>query len=640
MYCKIILPSQEIHKLQSLPKTFEEFFYKITHKLQDRIPEKFYFKYKDSDEELVMMLNEEDYQTAILTKEAERDKTLRLFVFEERIVNTNSSQSPPVKNNINRLLSLEGKTQEEQQLPKLNKVLSGSQSSNLQKPSQQYSPDSQSETLFDKIDLFSDVKELLQKTKFQQSGKKDEAKSVFTLDQIEIINHMIDSKLKERIEEKIQNQITSLLLKSFLDKSTLKTPNDQNTPSPSLPKSLPVSISKRNSVLTKPKSKDHDADAEITCHRCRKKIEETQYKCQTCENIAYCGTCESLNDHVHPLARLPVQGAVQMPTPPPIDKEIRTIPIKQIEEPVSNSQTSQKGYSINIIRPISQVTTPSNASVFTPISASVFPLSKKSSWDPPKPESEEQMVITPRGTLKESQYKGFLGKESISDVITVQAGSEYQIDFTVKNTGKNDWPDSVELICINGIHKGIKFPVGTRKSGNTKKDNSIVQVRLTAPEKPDRYLSQWTLQYTENDGSLKSFGGTIFIEINVTEDPNRPKNPTDAKKETTIKHLNIKNKQFGDVINPKKLLTSHSMSDKKVINSPRYEEKVYSTDRDTYEERLMKEFKCSKETIAQAKSVLEIYCTEDIKKIIRFILDSPISQNLNQLIDSFGRHIN
>lgn len=44
------------------------------------MPPYYCFKYKDSDDELITLSNEEDYDTAILTSEQEKLKTLRVYI--------------------------------------------------------------------------------------------------------------------------------------------------------------------------------------------------------------------------------------------------------------------------------------------------------------------------------------------------------------------------------------------------------------------------------------------------------------------------------------------------------------------------------------------------------------------------------
>ena len=69
MFCKIVTPGGDIHKLSSVPKTLEELEEISIKKFKNKLPENFTFKYKDCDDELIALVNDEDYDTAILTSE-------------------------------------------------------------------------------------------------------------------------------------------------------------------------------------------------------------------------------------------------------------------------------------------------------------------------------------------------------------------------------------------------------------------------------------------------------------------------------------------------------------------------------------------------------------------------------------------
>ena len=83
MFCKIVIPSGDIHKLASIPKTLEELQEISIKKFKSKLPPHYTFKYKDSDDELIALINDEDYDTAILTSEQEKIKTLRVYIVKD-----------------------------------------------------------------------------------------------------------------------------------------------------------------------------------------------------------------------------------------------------------------------------------------------------------------------------------------------------------------------------------------------------------------------------------------------------------------------------------------------------------------------------------------------------------------------------
>jgi hypothetical protein len=92
MFCKIVAPSSDIHKLADVPKSFPDLRDVVLRKFKHEIPNKFVLKYKDSEEELITLCNDEDLVTAVQTHQAEQIKTLRIFVILDNKPDTNTEK--------------------------------------------------------------------------------------------------------------------------------------------------------------------------------------------------------------------------------------------------------------------------------------------------------------------------------------------------------------------------------------------------------------------------------------------------------------------------------------------------------------------------------------------------------------------
>ncbi len=80
MFCKVVLPGDEIHKLAQVPQTFNELKALCERKYADKITPNPIFKYKDTDNELITIQADEDIETAIMTHKQENINTIRLFI--------------------------------------------------------------------------------------------------------------------------------------------------------------------------------------------------------------------------------------------------------------------------------------------------------------------------------------------------------------------------------------------------------------------------------------------------------------------------------------------------------------------------------------------------------------------------------
>jgi len=80
MICKLVFPSNEIFKLAAFPNSFSELLDAIRARIGESSSLNFSLKYKDFEDELVTLNNQEDFQTAILSCQAEKLKTLKVFI--------------------------------------------------------------------------------------------------------------------------------------------------------------------------------------------------------------------------------------------------------------------------------------------------------------------------------------------------------------------------------------------------------------------------------------------------------------------------------------------------------------------------------------------------------------------------------
>lgn len=91
MLCKLVFPSNEIFKLASFPNTFSELLVAIRSRIGEASCLNFSLKYKDFENELVTLNNEEDFQTAILSCQSEQLKTLKVFIITPESTSTKTS---------------------------------------------------------------------------------------------------------------------------------------------------------------------------------------------------------------------------------------------------------------------------------------------------------------------------------------------------------------------------------------------------------------------------------------------------------------------------------------------------------------------------------------------------------------------
>jgi len=327
MFCKIILPSNEIHKLPSVPETYDDLYNIVVRKFKGKVPDNFYFKYKDSDDELITLSNDEDFQTAKTTSEADNVKTLRIFLIPEngaQSVNPNfliQNLSPAshgsytnenfmdkttkskflvgnsYSHSVGKRASDAAENLGESDFHRLVEQLPGA--AERLKLSQAHIPHLEHQ---DENYLARDLP--LEKSIYLEGllnqGLREQGSMPFSQDQMNVIIDMLEKKLKDKIEQKVQLVVTEIMAKlndEYRNKSLKK---NQYTHTPFMSKSIVPSFGSRTSLRKSVKTQEGE---EHSCSHCRKKIDDVKYTCSECGNVDFCETCEEKVEHPHPLLK-------------------------------------------------------------------------------------------------------------------------------------------------------------------------------------------------------------------------------------------------------------------------------------------------------------------------------------------------
>ena len=584
MFCKIILPSNEIHKLPSVPETYDDLYSIAVKKFKGKVPENFYFKYKDSDDELITLSNDEDFQTAKTTSEVDKVKTLRIFLIPE-----NGSQS----NNPNFLIqnlspashgsytndNFADKTTKSRYIignaysqsvgkrpsdpaenlgePDFNRLVEqlpgGADRLKLGQP---HIPHLEQQ---DENYLARDIP--LEKSIYLESllnqGIRDQASTPFNHEQLNVIIDLLERKMKERIEQKVQVVVTEIMAKlndEYRNKSLKK---NQYTHTPFSSKSIVPSFGMRSS-LRKPTKTQQDVE-EHFCSHCRKKIDDVKYTCSECGNVDFCEICEEKVEHPHPLlkTRLGRKAKASLDVSEVANANLNTGPAtKNYQDIAHNPMVANKSQSYGVFIGGESQENRNNESSGSSPSENNLPQNKglrysntvsqitfnernssesNSSHQPKNPsnfsgrgnQSLSQSAnygknySTPGGTPFEKEpkkYKATIVKPPVYDLINVKPGNIYYVEFTIKNSGDVAWPENIKIVCINGVHKGVEESIPALNPGAKYE----VKLKLKAPLNINRYLSQWKLHYYEEEAA-KPFGSNLFVEINVTEGSKKDK---------------------------------------------------------------------------------------------------------------------
>jgi len=97
MICKLTLADKSNSFSIKIPQTFQDLCHQVFQKLNIKSFTPFSLKYKDSDDELIMLNNQEDLQTAILTLKVESLTCLEIIVFQDKLPNQEQPQKASAK---------------------------------------------------------------------------------------------------------------------------------------------------------------------------------------------------------------------------------------------------------------------------------------------------------------------------------------------------------------------------------------------------------------------------------------------------------------------------------------------------------------------------------------------------------------
>jgi len=563
-FCKLILPCNEIHKLPTVPKTYEELNGIALKKFKGKIPEKFYFKYKDIDNELVTLSDEEDFRTALTSSESDNIKTLRIFLIPEMGQlnhNTNySAQNFTPASYMN--------------FPNENSLDKGARNKLLVSHAYSHGHDRR---VFDNSENIGDadlsriagqVPLTLERNRKSRSNP-DEAEPQghddkhfsfersaflegnnqitgvpFNQDQLNTISELLDRKLREKIEQNMRQVVMAELMSKLQDDYRNKSMKKNNpyTYTPYMGKSA-VQTAGRSSVK---KQRTGQENEETICSDCQKKIEDIKYTCLECFKSEFCEDCETKGEHPHPLLKTRLSKKNKVDN----NEQQNTGPTsKKAPESDGNlSVANNKSQSIGTFGGAENRRIPENksfgnkgfkysnsfANIELPRSDDSFHAKNPSSFSRTQAHLSQSMVYgknlpTPGETPFEKEikkYKASIIKPPIYDLIIVKPGYIYNVEFTIKNPGPNNWPEDVKVICVAGIHKGIEQNVPALVA----KEQFVVKLELKAPEDPQIYLSQWRLQYFD-EGQPKPFGSNLYIEIHVKGEKKRVDKNDEVKPE-------------------------------------------------------------------------------------------------------------
>ena len=85
MIWKITLPCNKAYTLQNVPNNYSELIASILHKIHHSpVQGTFSLKYIDSDEDLVNLNNNEDFETAVFTGRKEKLHTIQILVINNQ----------------------------------------------------------------------------------------------------------------------------------------------------------------------------------------------------------------------------------------------------------------------------------------------------------------------------------------------------------------------------------------------------------------------------------------------------------------------------------------------------------------------------------------------------------------------------
>lgn len=635
MFFKIILPNNEIHLLSGAPTTFTELYRMVLNKFQDQLPEFFSLRYKDSEEELVLMTGNDDFQTAVSSAEVEKLRNLRIVVKKEetnkylsRKKNSeleNKKVETPKKANKARFNDIP-LTESLTDLPTKETEVSINHQEKIQQVASNLPPWGGLSGASESISNFcSPIDNALGDPKFlfnRQESLENEThakQDLFTKEQMDIIAQLIEKSVNKNLMEKLESLMSEAIGGDLPNGSRYSLGNKKFAHmSPLMQCSVPYGIR----LSTTKRCKELLNNECSSCCECKGVIENVRFSCLTCKNYDCCEKCENSVEHPHPLLKIkPNKTAENLEAldniPPPIQlnrgmsQNFQTQ--KQMQEELLIHSSLIPNQSISKISPECQIPSVSKEQVQAQsIETQTQKEVKESQLHQEKDAKhthQHNNLQSPKGELYKPletcevdnfrRYKVTVVKEPIYDVIRVKANRKYTVDYTIKNTGSEKWPNEVCLICTQGINKGHEHKIPSLAPG--KEYNVLLD--LIAPAECGRFLSQWKLHYCENE-VFKSFGKVTYIEIEVS--PSGKEHH--QKSEDTF-----------------------LWEDQKGGKEKKKEQKTEILGKD---QELMKETKCSEQVLNQAKILNDMF-PNDLKEKIEFVKEYPTAQNINDLVSIY-----
>jgi len=615
MFYKVILPSNAIHILSGSPKTFEELCNIIQSKFHDNLPKYYSLRYKDSDDEIVLLTCDEDLETAINVAEAEKLKNIRIMIREEtsdkylknrelcdesRAAEIESNpgfvgselNQIPLTESLTDLPSKDGENSENNKDRKSTCVEGGNRGwgdfTGVKETTSQFcSP---------VVNLSSTNKNRFSFNRRDSLEAELLKENIFNKDQIENITQIIEQTVGKCLGEKLDN-ILAEIAGDF--PSRFNTNVKRHYP----PFPMCSVVSPFGMRLSSKRCKELVCNDKTTCCECKANIKEVRYSCLTCKNYDCCEACEEKVEHQHPLLKIKQnrtsnQNVSDLPMPalmPTLSRGMSRSSVNHTFNRHAHEESTTPLQNNNSTLGLSKSPDTNRTRGPDSIKTSKSPESKLGTTAGQDNAEHPQLETCDVSSLR--RYKVTVVKEPIYDVIRVKQRCNYTVDWTVKNTGAEKWPNHVCLICTQGIHKGTEKEIDSLVPGQ----EFAIHLELEAPNECGRYLSQWKLHYYEND-IFKSFGKVLYVEIDVGQAPKDSFTDNGSGKKA-FGAGGKKGVDLGQNLTPK-------------------------------EQEMMRETGCSFEAFNQAKTLNEMF-PGDLKEKVEFVKDYPSTLNINDLVSAF-----
>jgi len=647
MFCKLILPFDEILKLSNLPDTFEDLHKTISQKLEGKISNDFVLKYKDSEEELITLCCDDDIKTAIITSQNENIKTLRIFVFpvQEAVIAprqdlnlntlpgipetleksrssiTESSQLGSFKKLPEELPSIKQlspqKTFDFRKLPKSTSlVFDDLETINSMTPfSERFAEPTKEKKIFtfqrfNTIDSMPELREFI---------KSPNPESVLSEEQVKWIDELVEKKLGNDFQEKAANFARDLVSK-FIDELNFFNLDRNNSFQHGYTQKNNIrSGVRRHTLMTTKES----SQGNPFCVNCDKEIFDTniKYICLSCTNFICCEPCEGVVDHPHSLLKLrPTHQHEQefnFFSSSNVDNTSQTKPNLNLGLQRSNSRH------ITAAPALTSAGSERNLANITKLYENIqntnaqLPLPTPPRKNPPlrRGSSMGSIMTGPSSCSKltrviaehEAKYKANVNKSTVFDFISVKPGKNFTVQVIIQNTGESKWIDPVKLVCINGIYKGSEIEI---KSLQPKEDQNLT-MNLQAPDNSGRYLSQWKLHY-EEDGMQRAFGKAIYVDFEVSQSED----------------MNTENEEEEETA-PRKVTRRQTQQIKQREN---IEGNVQETKEAHWQ--LLKDLNCTESVYLRAKMLNDMFPGE-IQEKVNFIRKFTSSLDINEIVSAY-----